>query len=398
MDLTILLPCLDEAETLPTCIQKAQKSIKDLALDGEVLVADNGSTDGSQALAIRFGARVISVKQKGYGAALLAGIEAAKSEFIIMGDADDSYALDDISGFVSALRIGGADLVMGNRFKGGIDKGAMPWLHQYLGNPVLSFLGRRFFGGNIRDFHCGMRGFRKSFVMRLGLNTTGMEFASELVVKSQFAGAKILEVPTKLKKDGRTRPPHLRTWRDGWRHLRFLLSFSPRVLFLYPGLVSLVIGLVGLITLSRHSVALGGITFDVQTLIFSSGFFLIGQQLIWFAILAKGSSVSRGLLPEDETWRRILAFFSKERNILIFIAIFLVGVALAVSSFLRWKSTGFSLLNPDQSLRTALLALVCLYSGIQSIFFHFLLGVVLTGTETAPILWSPYESEEGGKK
>ncbi len=397
MNLTILLPCLDEAETLPICIKKAQKSIKDLGLDGEVLVADNGSTDGSQDLATGLGARVISVKQRGYGAALLAGIDAAKGEFIIMADADDSYALDNISEFVSALHTGGADLVMGNRFKGGIDKGAMPWLHQYLGNPVLSFLGRRFFGGKIRDFHCGMRGFRKSFVMGLGLNTIGMEFASELVVKSQFADAKILEVPTKLKKDGRTRPPHLRTWRDGWRHLRFLLSYSPRVLFLYPGLVSLMTGLIGLIALSRHSVAIGVITFDVQTLIFSSGFFLIGQQLIWFAILAKGSSVARGLLPEDETWRKILALFSKERNILVFIAIFLVGVALAVSTFLHWQSTGFSLLNPNQSLRTALMALVCLYSGIQSIFFHFLLGVVLTGTETAPISWRPYESKAGDK-
>lgn len=390
LDITILLPCLNEAETLATCIKKAQKSFMDLNLKGEVLIADNGSTDGSQVIAQVLGARVISVVQKGYGSALLAGIEAAKSEYIIMADADDSYALDDISLFVDALRNQGADLVMGNRFKGGIAEGAMPWLHRYIGNPVLSFLGRLFFGGDIGDFHCGMRGFNRATMLKLGLTTTGMEFASELVVKSRISGAKILEVPTKLKKDGRSRKPHLRTWRDGWRHLRFLLSFSPRWLFLYPGTAFLVIGLIGVVVLSGGPVHVGRVSLDVQTLVFSGGSFLVGQQLIWFAILAKGSSVSKGALPEDETWKRIIALFSRERNLLLFSGIFLIGLVLAVASFLHWKATGFSQLNPDKSLRASLIAFVLIFTGIQSIFFHFLLGVIFTGTETSSIKWEPY--------
>ncbi|HAM24131.1 MAG TPA: dolichol-P-glucose synthetase, partial [Actinobacteria bacterium] len=242
------MPCLDEAETIETCIRKAQGYLQRSGVAGEVLIADNGSTDGSQELARALGARVVDVPRRGYGAALIAGIHQAQGRFIIMGDADDSYDFSALDPFVTALR-GGADLVMGNRFAGGIAPGAMPALHRYLGNPVLSFIGRLFFRSPIGDFHCGLRGFRREAALELDLRTTGMEFASELVVKATLAQQRVVEVPTTLSPDGRSRPPHLRSWRDGWRHLRFLLLYSPRWLFLYPGLLVMALGTLGLVLL-----------------------------------------------------------------------------------------------------------------------------------------------------
>ena len=234
MELTILMPCLNEAETLPICINKAMKWLQQNDIDAEILIADNGSKDGSQSIAIRSGCRVINVSPKGYGAALIGGIKNAKGKYIIMGDCDDSYDFSNLTGFIEKLREG-YDLVMGNRFKGGIEKEAMPLLHRYVGNPVLSFLGRSFFKSDIGDFHCGLRGFKKNILERLNLQATGMEFASEMVVKSVIFDLKITEVPTRLFKDGRNRRPHLRTWSDGWRHLRFLLMYSPTWLFKIPG-------------------------------------------------------------------------------------------------------------------------------------------------------------------
>jgi glycosyltransferase involved in cell wall biosynthesis len=241
-ELTILMPCLNEARTLAGCIEQAQAFLAAGGIAGEVLIADNGSTDGSQALALSMGARVVAVRERGYGAALRAGIEAARGRFVIMGDSDLSYDFRHLDAFVHALR-GGAELVVGNRFRGGIANGAMPLLHRYLGNPVLSFIGRRFFGGPLRDFHCGLRGFSRAAMLRLDLVTPGMEFASEMIIKALQAGLQVAEVPTTLAKDGRDRPPHLNTWRDGWRHLRYLLLYTPRWLFLYPGIALTVGGL-----------------------------------------------------------------------------------------------------------------------------------------------------------
>ncbi|MGQ3257417.1 MAG: glycosyltransferase family 2 protein, partial [Microbacterium aurantiacum] len=263
LELTILMPCLNEAETLEVCIRKARGFLERSGIEGEVLISDNGSTDGSQELAARLGARVTHAPRRGYGAALINGIETARGRFIIMGDADDSYDFENLQPFVDRLREG-ADLVMGNRFAGGIAPGAMPPLHKYLGNPVLSGIGQLFFRPNVGDFHCGLRGFNRDRIAALGLQTTGMEFASEMVVKATLArpNYRIEEVPTTLKKDGRSRPPHLRSWHDGWRHLRFLLIFAPRWLFVYPGLVAFLLGALAVGVLAFGGIEIGGVGFD----------------------------------------------------------------------------------------------------------------------------------------
>lgn len=376
MKLTILLPCLNESETLETCIKKAQQSISRSGLAGEVLVADNGSSDGSQEIALSLGARLINVKQKGYGSALLAGINAAHGENIIMADADDSYALDNLTLFISILENDEADLVMGNRFKGGISPGAMPFLHRYFGNPVLSFLGRLFFSAPLNDFHCGLRGFKKASIVNLGLASAGMEFASEMVVKSQLAGLRIVEVPTTLSKDGRSRAPHLRTWRDGWRHLRFLLTYSPRWLFYYPGILLTSLGFIGLVALLRGPVEIAGLVFQTQSLVFSAGLFLLGQELVWLAVLSKVSSVSKGLLPGDQNWSKIIRYFGREINLFFYLFVFLSGALMCVFSLVDWQSHNFGPLQMEQALRQSILALILTFSGVQAMFFHFLLGVV----------------------
>ncbi len=296
LELTILMPCLNEAETLQLCIKKANQYLKDNSVSGEVLIADNGSTDGSQKIATHEGARVIDVPVKGYGAAIIHGINAAKGKYIIMGDSDDSYDFLKLDPYVEKLREG-FDLVMGNRFLGGIEKGAMPFLHKYLGNPVLSFIGRLFFKIKIRDFHCGLRGFNKKSIKALNLQTTGMEFASEMVVKAALFHLRIGEVPTILSQDGRSRPPHLRTWRDGWRHLRFLLLFSPAWLFFYPGILTFVVGLSGVITLSMVSISIGSITLDIHTLLYSSFATIMGFQAILFYLLSRTFAINFNLTP-----------------------------------------------------------------------------------------------------
>ncbi|HZB29103.1 MAG TPA: glycosyltransferase family 2 protein, partial [Streptosporangiaceae bacterium] len=284
MELSVVMPCLNEAETIETCVRKAIGFFEEHGVDGEVVIADNGSTDGSQQLARDAGARVVPVSDKGYGNALMGGIRAAKGRYVVMGDADDSYDFTGLWPFLEQLR-DGADLVMGNRFQGGIAPGAMPPLHRYLGNPVLSYIGRLFFGSEIGDFHCGLRAFRKDAVMRLGLQTGGMEFASELVVKATLAKLDIREVPTTLSPDGRSRAPHLNTWRDGWRHLRFLLLYSPRWLFFIPGLVLMTLGLVSGLALSFGPVRIGDVAFDVDTLVAASAILVIGFQAVLFALL-----------------------------------------------------------------------------------------------------------------
>src|SRR3990167_1616671 len=284
-ELTILMPCLNEAETLAVCIQKTKQFLDQEQVKGEILIADNGSTDGSQDIAMTQGVRVVSVSERGYGAALKTGIEAAAGRYVIMGDADDSYNFLHLKPFLDKLREG-YDLVMGNRFKGGIMQGAMPFKNRFLGNPALSFLGRLFFNSQLGDFHCGLCGFHRERLQKLELQGNGMEFASEMIVKATLKQLKIAEVPTQLFPDGRSRKPHLRPWRDGWRHLRLLLLFSPRWLFFYPGLVLMLLGMLLMSTLVAGPVNIGGINFDIHTMLFSSVFMIAGMQAVSFALFA----------------------------------------------------------------------------------------------------------------
>src|SRR6202044_2391740 len=321
------MPCLNEAETVATCVGKALKCMADNGVTGGVVLADNGSPDGSQQLAADAGARVVPVSEKGYGNALMGGILAARGEYVIMGDADDSYDFSNLMPFVTELR-GGADLVMGNRFKGGIGPGAMPPLHRYLGTPVLSFIGRLFFHSNIGDFNCGLRGFRRDSAIKLGLQATGMEFASEMIVKSALAHQKIVEVPAPLAKDGRSRPPHLNTWRDGWRHLRFLLLFSPTWLFLLPGLVLLVLGIGFGAAVAAGPLKIGGVSFDGDTLGARGAAVDIGFQaflVILFWLFTQVYAGAEGFLPEEPRVQRLLGQLSLERGLLVCPAVGLAG-------------------------------------------------------------------------
>lgn len=379
IEVSVVLPCLNEAETLATCIAKAQSSFAELGITGEVLVADNGSTDSSQEIARALNARVIQVPLKGYGSALWAGFKEAKGKYIIMGDADDSYALNNLGPFISELRRG-SDLVMGNRFAGTIHKGAMPWLHKYLGNPALSFIGRVFFKSDIKDFHCGMRGLNKKSILALELHTSGMEFASELVVKSIFANYLITQVPTDLKKDGRSRPPHLKTWRDGWRHLRFLLSYSPRWLFFYPGLFLTAIGTVGTSLLVISSRQFLATRFDLQSLVFCNFLLISGTQLIWFALLSKASSIARNLMPFEPKWKRIFGFVRNEKIYLLYLLLIGVGSAVLIGQITQWADVSFGELDVSHAVRNSLGGATLTFLGFQSLMSHFLLSIVLMGT------------------
>jgi glycosyltransferase involved in cell wall biosynthesis len=350
VELTILMPCLDEAETLATCIRKARAFLATSGVQGEVLVADNGSVDGSQRIAVEEGARVIHVAQRGYGAALRAGVLAADGRFVVMGDADDSYDFSRLMPFLDALR-GGSDLVMGNRFRGGIAPGAMPFLHRYLGNPVLSFLGRLFFGVKVRDFHCGLRGFDRQRIAALGLSSPGMEFASEMVVKASLAGYHIGEVPTTLQRDGRSRAPHLRTWRDGWRHLRFLLVHSPRWLFLVPGFALLAVGVLAMVVIGVRSVSIGGLNLDVHTLSYAGAAIVLGVQMVLFSVLTTAMGIRNGWLRGDRTQPRLLSALTLERGLVVAALLFLAGIAMSIYAVYLWASRDFGMLDPRETLR-----------------------------------------------
>jgi glycosyltransferase involved in cell wall biosynthesis len=375
LDLTILMPCLNEAETVAVCVAKACRFLGGAKIAGEVLVADNGSTDGSQALATGVGARVVAVAERGYGAALLGGIAEARGRYVIMGDADDSYDFAKLDLFVERLRAG-ADIVMGNRFKGGIAPGAMPFLHRYLGNPVLSFLGRLFFSLPVGDFHCGLRGFVRDRIRALDLKTTGMEFASEMVVRAGFAGYRIEEVPTTLSKDGRTRAPHLRTWRDGWRHLRFLLIYSPRWLFLYPGLALLVLGLIGAVALLPGTVRVAGIGFDIHTFIVACMAILVGLQSVTFALIARKFGARRGLIPPSVGYDALLESLTMERMLLLALIVGLGGFLGVLSCVSVWASAGFGPLEYATMLRTLTLSATAVAAALQLAFTAFLSGVM----------------------
>jgi hypothetical protein len=375
LELTILMPCLNEAETLATCIQKALGYLARSGVSGEVLIADNGSTDGSQAIARGLGARVIDVPEKGYGAALIAGIAGARGCYVIMGDSDDSYDFSALDPFIAKLR-DGYDLVMGNRFKGGIAPGAMPPLHRYLGNPVLSTIGRVFFGGPIRDFHCGLRGFSRAAIIALDLRAPGMEFASEMVVKATMRGLRITEVPTTLSPDGRSRPPHLRSWRDGWRHLRFLLIFCPRWLFLYPGAVLFALGALGMAALLPGPVRLGGITLDVHSLLYASGAVVMGFQAVQFWVFARLYGGVTGLLPEPQRLSRALSRFGLEAGLVAAALLLLFGLGLGFFAVGQWGTQDFGALAGGKVMRLAIASVTAMLLGLQLAFGAFFLALL----------------------
>ena len=378
VELSVVMPCLNESRTLGVCIRKAQASIERMGIRGEVIVADNGSTDGSQVLAEGLGARVVQVKERGYGSALRGGIAAAKGTFVIMGDSDDSYDFSCLDGFVSNLR-GGCELVMGNRFQGGIRPHAMPFLHRYLGNPILSWLGRLFFGCPVGDFQCGLRGFRKDAVDKLRLQTTGMEFSTEMVVKATLFNLHIVEIPTTLSPDGRDRPPHLRTWRDGWRYLRFLLLYSPRWLFLYPGIVVLLLGIITGAWLLPGPQKVGSLTFDYHTMLFAAMAVLIGFESINFAVFSRMFATTEGLLPEDPLLTRLYRYATLETGLIVGFLLIVVGVAMWVFGLNFWHSRAFGWLDPEKSLRIVIPAFVSLTLGVQIVLSSFFMSVLGLG-------------------
>jgi glycosyltransferase involved in cell wall biosynthesis len=374
-ELTILMPCLNEAETLATCIAKALGYLRRSGVRGEVVIADNGSTDGSQAIAIEAGARVVPIAAKGYGSALLGGIHAAHGRFVIMGDSDDSYDFSDLDAFVDKLRQGHA-LVMGNRFKGGIKPGAMPPLHRYVGNPVLTTIGRIFFRSPCGDFHCGLRGFDRAAILDLDPQAPGMEFASEMVVKATIHGLRITEVPTTLSPDGRTRPPHLRSWRDGWRHLRFLLLFSPRWLFLYPGLGLLISGALAMAWLLPAPRTVLGITFDIHTLFYASLAVVVGFHSALFYLFARLYGMREGLAPPDERFLSLTRALTLEAGLLTGLGLLLLGVGLAVFALSAWSQAAFGALTPEYTMRVVIPSGTCILLAFQVAYGAFFLSVL----------------------
>lgn len=377
IELSIVLPCLNEAATLGACIRAAQAAARDLCIQAEVIVADNGSSDGSREIADRLGARVVGVPERGYGAALLGGIRAARGKLVIMGDADATYNFEAIGPFVERLR-GGYDLVMGNRFAGGIAEGAMPWLSRRLGNPVLTGLGRLFFRSPVADFHCGLRGFRRESILALDLQTTGMEFASEMVVKATVRDLRITEVPTTLSCGDEGRRSHLRPWRDGWRHLRFLLAYSPRWLFLYPGLLLMTIGAAGTLWLLPGPRVVRGVTFDIQTLLFACMMIAIGFQAVLFSVLGKVFAWNEGLLPVGERFRKVFRHVTLEVGLGVGVLLMFGGFGGAVYAFVRWSDVSFGPLEASRTLRIVIPSLTALLLGAQVVlasFFFSLLGI-----------------------
>ncbi|MQY04036.1 glycosyltransferase family 2 protein [Actinomadura macrotermitis] len=394
MELSVVMPCLNEAETVETCVRKTVKFFEDSGIDGEVVIADNGSTDGSQQLARDAGARVVPVAEKGYGNALMGGIRAARGTYVAMGDADDSYDFATLEPFVQDLR-DGADLVMGNRFKGGIAPGAMPPLHRYLGNPVLSFVGRLFFGSKIGDFHCGLRAFNKESILRLGLQTGGMEFASEMVVKATLAKYDIREQPTTLSPDGRTRAPHLNTWRDGWRHLRFLMLYSPRWLFLIPGLVFMTLGLAAGIALSFGPVTVADVSFDVDTLVGAGAALIIGFQSVIFALLTKVYATHEGFLPPDPRVKKITEWWSLERGLVLGGLLAVAGLVGLVASLMHWRVNNFGELDPRHSLRIVVPAAIALVMSLQATFASLFLSILGIRRRQHPPVSDPADEAAG---
>lgn len=376
-ELTVLMPCLNEARTLKECIEAAQSFFRKADVRGEILIADNGSTDGSPQIARQAGARVVNVERKGYGAAILGGLQAARGHFVIMGDADRSYDFASLGDYLAKLRTG-VHLVMGNRFAGGIEPGAMPFLHKYLGNPVLSFIGRLFFRTEIGDFHCGLRGFSREAITRLGLVTPGMEFASEMVAKASLAGLRIEEVPTVLRCDGRDRKPHLRTWRDGWRHLRFLLLFCPRWLFLYPGLALSLLGCAGLVAGLPSVAPLLPISVGVHSQLYMAASTIVGFQLVLFALLTKWLALLAGMVPEPNWMSRWAPVFRMEFGLVIGLTLFLGGLGWSLWFTAGWTAAGRGSLDPVQTLPLVIPAVTLMAVGSQAAMGALFAGALLS--------------------
>jgi len=375
IELSVVIPCLNESDTLAGCVRTAQTAIRENRIAGEVIVADNGSNDGSVEIALKLGARLVRIPAKGYGSALMGGIAAARGKFIIMGDADDSYDFTNLQPFVVKLREG-FDLVMGNRFKGGIKPGAMPPLHRYLGNPVLTGIGRLFFHSACGDFLCGLRAFSKEAAIRLDLRTTGMEFGSEMVVKATLHGMRITEVPTTLSPDGRSRPPHLRSWRDGWRNLRFLLLYSPRWLFLYPGILLMLLGSAIGLWLLPGPRAISGLALDVHTLLYAAAAVFIGFQAVAFSAFTKVFAITTGLLPADPSIDRLFRLATLERGLAIGAFMSLLGFLGSLYAVGEWQARAFGDLDPQRELRIVIPSVLFLVLGCQTILCSFFLSVL----------------------
>jgi len=378
------MPCLNEAETLTRCIEKAKVGLQRAGVRGEILIADNGSTDGSQAIAEKAGARLVPVKEKGYGSALIGGVRAASGEWIIMGDADDSYDFSNVTGFVKKFREG-YELIMGCRLPvggGTIAPGAMPWKNRWIGNPVLSFIGRLFFKCPAHDFHAGLRGFTKTAFEKMDLRTTGMEFASEMVIKATLKSLRISEVPITLHKDGRSRPPHLKPWRDGWRHLRFMLLFSPRWLFLVPGLLLSAVGFILAAVLSLNDIKIGGVVLNVGTLTVACMTVIVGFQLVAFAFFTKVFAIAEGLLPDDPKLSRVFKIFTLEKGLIFGLLVLLGGICLLAQSVWIWHQASYGILpSMEDNLRRLVPAATLVVLGIQMIFSSFFMSAL--GLKTA---------------
>ena len=374
IELSIIMPCLNEAETIVACIAKARSFIDRTGVIGEILVADNGSTDGSQALARACGARVIDVPERGYGAALYGAMSVARGTYIIMGDSDCSYDFGALDTFLTRLREG-HDLVMGDRFSGGIAPGAMPWKNRWIGNPVLSMIGRRFFKTNVRDFHCGLRGLSREAFNRMDLRTSGMEYASEMIIKATLGGMRISEVPTTLSVDGRLRRPHLRPYRDGWRHLRFMLLFNQSWLFLYPGLALLLSGLLGFLALQAGPVQLGDVRLSVDTLVYCASMIAVGMQAILFSIVSREFAVQERLYPASKRGR-LLRWITMERGLGLGVCVFLFGMTGGLHALNLWRNAEFGALEFETVLRITITSALGLSVGSQIIFSSFLLGTI----------------------
>jgi len=375
VELSIVMPCLNEAETLAPCIGKAQRFLARSGVRGEILVGDNGSTDGSQEIARSLGARVIDAPIRGYGAALCGAIAAANGRYCIMADSDDSYDFENLDNFVGKLREG-FDLVIGNRFQGGIKRGAMPWKNRYIGTPILSAIGRRLFRTHVGDFNCGMRGLSKAAFDRMDLRTTGMEFASEMVVKASLLKMKVGEVPTTLYPDGRNRPPHLRPWRDGWRHLRFLLMYSPRWLFLYPGILLIILGLAGCALLLPGPRVFHGVGFDVHTLLYAFIFVLLGFQFVAFATFTKIFAITEGLLPPDPRLNQVFRCITLETGLVVGGLLMVTGVAGSIFAVTGWAEKSFGALDSGHMLRIVMPSVFALSLGVQIVTGSFFLSIL----------------------
>lgn len=375
-ELTILMPCLNEARTLPVCIGKARRFLAENGVEGEILIADNGSTDDSAHLAVEHGARVVSVPEKGYGAALAGGVAAARGRFVIMGDADDSYDFLNLMPILEKLRQG-LQLVVGNRFEGEIKPGAMPLLNRYLGNPVLSFIGRLFFNIKLRDFHCGIRGFEREALLSLDLRTTGMEYASEMIVRAALLGLSMDEVPVTLAPDGRGRHPHLQPWRDGWRHLRFLLLYSPRWLYLYPGLAMIVLGLLlAALLLPGPMMIADGVGLDVHTLLVGAMSILVGVQSLTFGVMARSYAKRHGMIPRCTRADKWIAELKLEHLLGVALALMFCGLGAVAYAMQRWSAVHFGALDYRDAMRVLIFAVTCIVGGLQLGFAAFLLGVM----------------------